>query len=93
MRDGDWLQSLWGSDGFGARIARAALTPAEMLFGIITSTRASLYSSGILPTRPTVIPALSIGNLTVGGTGKTPLTAYFARRLLGANASAPATIR
>ena len=93
MRDGDWLQSLWESDRLGARVARAALTPAEMLFGIITSARASLYSSGILATRPTAIPALSVGNLTVGGTGKTPLAAYFARRLRGAGAKPAIVLR
>jgi tetraacyldisaccharide 4'-kinase len=91
--DGDWLQSLWESDRLGARAARAALAPAEMLFGIITSARASLYSSGILPARPTAIPALSVGNLTVGGTGKTPLAAYFARRLLRAGAKPAIVLR
>jgi len=93
VRDGDWLQSLWASDGLGARVARAGLTPAEILFGIITSARASLYSSGILTTRPTVIPALSVGNLTVGGTGKTPLAAYFARRLVDARAKPAIVLR
>jgi tetraacyldisaccharide 4'-kinase len=93
VRDGDWLQSLWGSDRLGARVARAALAPAEMLFGIITSARASLYSSGILTTRPTVIPALSVGNLTVGGTGKTPLAAYFASRLRSAGAKPAIVLR
>ena len=93
MRDGDWLQSLWGSDRLGARVARAALTPAEVLFGIVTSARASLYSSGIFATRPTAIPALSVGNLTVGGTGKTPLAAYFARRLRSAGATPAIVLR
>lgn len=93
MRDADWLQSLWDSDRLGARFARAALAPAEMLFGIITSARASLYSSGILATRPTEIPALSVGNLTVGGTGKTPLAAYFARRLRSAGAKPAIVLR
>ena len=93
MRDGDWLQSLWAGDGLGARAARAALTPAELLFSAITSARASLYSSGILAARPTAIPALSVGNLTVGGTGKTPLAAYFARRLHVAGAKPAIVLR
>jgi tetraacyldisaccharide 4'-kinase len=93
VRDGDWLQTLWAGDGIGARVARAALTPAEMVFGVITSARASLYSSGILAARPTAIPALSVGNLTVGGTGKTPLAAYFARRLLLAGAKPAIVLR
>jgi len=93
VRDGDWLHALWAGESVGARFARAALTPAEMLFGVITSARASLYSSGVLSARPTAIPALSVGNLTVGGTGKTPLAAYFAKRLLNAGARPAIVLR
>jgi len=89
--NGDWLHTLWTSDGFGARVARAALAPAELAFSVITAARSSLYSSGIFTVHPTAIPALGIGNLTVGGTGKTPLAAYFARRLKHAGAK-PAII-
>ena len=91
VRNGDWLHALWASDGIGARVARAALVPAEVAFGIITTARSSLYSSGIFTVHPTAIPALGIGNLTVGGTGKTPLAAYFAGRLKRAGAT-PAII-
>jgi tetraacyldisaccharide 4'-kinase len=89
--DGDWLRALWESDAVGARVARAALMPAELLFETVSATRAALYSSGILDTHPTAIPALSVGNLTVGGTGKTPVAAYLARRLRDAGA-APAIV-
>jgi tetraacyldisaccharide 4'-kinase len=91
VHNGDWLHALWASDAFGARVARAALVPAELVFGVITNARSSLYSSGVCTVRPTAIPALSVGNLTVGGTGKTPLAAYFASRLKGAGAK-PAII-
>jgi tetraacyldisaccharide 4'-kinase len=93
VRDGDWIHGLWEGDGLGARVARAALTPAEFLFGAITSVRASLYSSGILTTRPTALPALSVGNLTVGGTGKTPVSAYLAGRLRAAGAKPAIVLR
>lgn len=93
MRDGDWLHTIWEGEGLGARVARAALTPAELLFGAITSTRAALYSSGILATHATVLPALSVGNLTVGGTGKTPLSAYLAARLRDAGAMPAIVLR
>ena len=91
VRNGDWLYALWASDAIGARVARAALVPAELLFGAITAARSSLYSSGVCTVQPTAIPALSVGNLTVGGTGKTPLAAYFANRLQRAGAK-PAII-
>jgi tetraacyldisaccharide 4'-kinase len=93
VRDGDWLHTIWDSRGLGARIVRAALTPAELLFGAVTSVRASLYSSGMLATRATALPALSVGNLTVGGTGKTPLSAFLAARLLDAGAEPAIVLR
>ena len=44
-------------------------------------TRAVLYNSGILPTFRLHHPVISVGNLTVGGTGKTPLVIALAERL------------
>ena len=81
MRDADWVHAVWEGDGIGARVARGALFPAEMLFQMVTSLRSALYSAGVLATRDTAVPALSVGNLTVGGTGKTPLAAHLARRM------------
>jgi tetraacyldisaccharide 4'-kinase len=91
--DGDWLRTLWESDRLGARVARAALMPAELLFHAVSASRAALYSSGVFDTHPTAVPALSVGNLTVGGTGKTPLAAYLARRLSDAGATPAIVLR
>jgi len=91
--DADWVHALWESDAFAARVARVALTPAELLFGAITTSRDALYSSGIRASHDTAIPALSIGNLTVGGTGKTPLAAYVASRLHDAGARPAIVLR
>ena len=93
VRNGDWVHTLWASDGIGARVARAALAPAELAFGVITTARSSLYSSGVFTVRPTAIPALGVGNLTVGGTGKTPLAAYFASRLKRSGAKPAIVLR
>jgi tetraacyldisaccharide 4'-kinase len=84
---------LWESDRAGARVARAALVPAELLFQTVSAARTALYSSGILGTHATAVPALSVGNLTVGGTGKTPLAAYLARRLRDAGATPAIVLR
>lgn len=86
VRDGRWVQALWHGGGMGARAARAALAPAELVFSAMGAARTSLYDTGVLQTRPTAVPALSVGNLTVGGTGKTPMAAYLARRLRDAGA-------
>ena len=48
-------------------------------------TRAALYNAGILPTFRLNHPVISVGNLTVGGTGKTPLVIALAERFRDAN--------
>ena len=93
MRDGDWVHTLWEGNGVGARLARGALAPAELLFAAVGAVRSSLYSSGVLATLPTAVPALSVGNLTVGGTGKTPLAAHLASRLRGMGARPAIVLR
>ena len=50
-------------------------------YGLAVSARAWLYGKGVLKSRRLPRPVVSIGNLTVGGTGKTPMTLYLARLL------------
>jgi tetraacyldisaccharide 4'-kinase len=61
---------------------RALLTPAELLYGAIVSGRGKLYDWGVFPSQDFSVPVLSVGNLTVGGTGKTPIAAWFARQFI-----------
>ena len=74
----DWL---WWGTGPGARATRAALAPASMAFGAIVRVRNALYDRRLIPARATRIPAVSVGNLTVGGTGKTPVSSWLATQL------------
>src|SRR3982750_2683896 len=80
------LERLWFDDSVLGRIARAALTPAAFLYGTVVRTRGALYDRGMLRSHASVLPVLSIGNLSVGGTGKTPMAAWAARRLRDAGA-------
>jgi tetraacyldisaccharide 4'-kinase len=48
------------------------LYPLSLLYGAVTSIRNFLYSSGILHRHEFSIPVICVGNITVGGTGKTP---------------------
>jgi tetraacyldisaccharide 4'-kinase len=60
---------------------RVLLWPLSLLYGEITRIRAWLYAKGLLKQRRLNRPVISIGNLTVGGTGKTPMAIWFAERL------------
>ena len=57
------------------------LAPLGWLFGGVVRLRNSAYDRGLLAIRHLPVPVVSVGNLTVGGTGKTPLVAALARRL------------
>jgi tetraacyldisaccharide 4'-kinase len=85
------VEAVWTGRGKRARAARAALAPAEALYGAAIVLRGKLYDWGILRTTQFSVPVLSVGNLSVGGTGKTPVAAWFARRFTEKGA-APAVV-
>lgn len=58
-----------------------ALTPLGWLYGAVTRARLRLYRSGALKTEEAGAPVVSVGNLTAGGTGKTPLVEWVASAL------------
>lgn len=58
------------------------LTPLALGFRAGIELRRLAYRSGIFKTHRLNRPVVSVGNLTVGGTGKTPLVAWIAERLL-----------
>ena len=57
------------------------LPPLSFLYGAVTRTRLSLYRRGTFQTTKLNHPVISVGNITVGGTGKTPLVEWVARTL------------
>lgn len=63
-------------------LLRLALWPLSLLYGRITQLRGWLYEKGILKAKKLPRPVISVGNLTVGGTGKTPMVIWLAERLL-----------
>ena len=68
--------------GKADRLLLATLGPVSLAYAMAQRLRASLYQQGVLKCRRLPRPVISIGNLTVGGTGKTPVTAHIARLLL-----------
>ena len=59
------------------------LQPLAWLYGAVVRLRRAAYGSGLIVTERAGCPVVVIGNLTVGGTGKTPLTIWLARELVG----------
>ena len=51
------------------------LAPLSMLYGAVMAVRSVLYRLGLRHTVRIGVPVVVVGNLTVGGTGKTPLVA------------------
>ncbi len=56
------------------------LEPFSRLYGKAVTLRAGWYVSGRLESHALPRPSISVGNLTFGGTGKTPFTEFLARR-------------
>ena len=57
-------------------IQRVLLSPASFLYGLAVGLHQSLYWSGFLKSIKFSVPVISIGNLSVGGTGKSPHVYY-----------------
>jgi len=62
-------------------IWRALLWPFSLLYGLAARVRVRLYRAGVFKQRRLPGVVISVGNLTVGGTGKTPLVMWLAERL------------
>jgi len=62
-------------------LLRKILFPFAILYGFITSIRNFLFDKGILKSYSFDIPIIAVGNLSVGGTGKTPQIEYLIRLL------------
>ena len=57
------------------------LLPLSKLYGFAVSLRNTMFNIGLLKSRSFDIPVISVGNITVGGTGKTPHVEYLIRLL------------
>ena len=65
------------------RVLLALLRLASRPYALTLALRACAYRAGLLSSRRLPRPVISVGNITLGGTGKTPMTARLAADLIG----------
>lgn len=63
------------------KFLRIIAFPLSFLYGAILAIRNKMYDLGIMPSKAFEVPVISVGNLCVGGTGKTPHIEYIIRLL------------
>ena len=73
----NWFQKQWAAFTFWHII----LIPLSWLFGIIVFLRKYLYQHGWLKSYRLNVPVIVVGNINVGGTGKTPLVIWLAEQM------------
>lgn len=73
----DWLQRIWYDGTSGYRF----LLPLSALYWTVIGIRRLLYRTGMLPSRKPAAPVVVVGNVTVGGTGKTPVAVWLVGEL------------
>lgn len=75
-----WLAMLRGKQGgIASSLLRVALLPASVAYGLVMCLRNGMYDIGVFRSYRVDVPVVVVGNLTVGGTGKTPVVEYLAR--------------
>lgn len=75
-----WFEQQWQYKGW----AQCLLLPLAWLFASLASLRRALYRYGLLSSARLPVPVIVVGNISVGGVGKTPLVIHLANALRAA---------
>ncbi len=79
--------------GPGLALLRAGLKITSLPYARITSLRRKMYANGALSSKAAGVPVISVGNITTGGTGKTPMVAWIVSQLQQMGAKPAVLIR
>jgi tetraacyldisaccharide 4'-kinase len=77
MREPFW----WGPGAVATAVAWG-LVPFSWAWRVAVAARNAAFDFGVVRPGPTSIPTISVGNISVGGTGKTPITAWLAGEVI-----------
>jgi tetraacyldisaccharide 4'-kinase len=72
-----WAETIW----YGRSAWSICLLPVAWLFGLVVRVRRACYQRGLLRSHAISAPVIVVGNITVGGTGKTPVVEWLVRAL------------
>lgn len=72
-----WFERQWQQSGW----AQCVLLPISWLFSALAACRRGLYRSGLLASHALPVPVIIVGNISVGGVGKTPMVLWLAEQL------------
>jgi tetraacyldisaccharide 4'-kinase len=75
------IEEVWQRQHFWQQLGWFALTPLSLGFSVVVQVRNILYNRGLFSAARLPLNVVSVGNLTVGGTGKTPLVLWLAQAL------------
>jgi tetraacyldisaccharide 4'-kinase len=73
-----WLQNYW----YRITPLHLILFPISLAFRVLVALRRAMYRNGMLTSERLLLPVIVVGNISVGGTGKTPLTLAIAKQLI-----------
>ena len=69
---------LWSERTLSSRLVRGVLLPPSLVYRTVAAVRSAAYGNNLLRSRAVSVPTISVGNLAVGGSGKTPIAAWIA---------------
>lgn len=79
---GEIHRKLFEQQSAAGQFVSLALLPLGWLYGLAGAAKALLYRSGLKKAYRAAVPVISVGNLSVGGTGKTPVCDHLLKKLL-----------
>jgi tetraacyldisaccharide 4'-kinase len=76
-----WIESFWYDRSIRGLLFAIVLAPLTFLYWLLTSLRRKCYSLGVFSSLKSKVPIIVVGNITTGGSGKTPVVIWLARQM------------